>query len=120
MSVERTTQLTEAIHGISVRQRVTNNTAIATTIAPGKRFLLKEVRLHLSAVGASGDLTITLDSGTNAVYDVVLLKQDLTSLADLVYQPVRPLEFESTDEIDIAWANAGGKTYGLEVLYTII
>ena len=120
MSDTRESQLIESVHGISVRQRATGSAAIAVTLEPTSRFLLKEVRIHLSAAGGAGDLTISLDSGINAVYDVVLMTQDMTLITDLVYQPSKPLEFESLDKILISWANVETKTYGIEILYSKI
>jgi len=100
----------------NVVARATGSTAIAMTVAPGMKWQLKEVRVHLSAGGA-GNLTITIDSGTNAAYDCVLKTQDMTSVTDLHYQPTRPVILEAGDEVDIAWANAGAATYGVEVVY---
>jgi hypothetical protein len=60
-------------------------------------------------------MTITINSGAGAAYDALLLSVDMTAVTDYVYQPTRPLVFEKGDTIDIAWANANGRTYGLEV-----
>ena len=69
------------------------------------------------AAGGAGDLTATINHGTNAVYDIVLLTQDMTAVTDLVWSPERPMEFLPGDELDIAWANANTRTYGLEIIY---
>jgi hypothetical protein len=97
--------------------RATGAAAIAATLAPGRAFQLLEVRLHLSAVGASGSLTATVDSNAGSAYDVKLLSEDLSSITDLIWQPDFPLHFDAGDEIDFAWTNAGTKTYGLEVKF---
>lgn len=120
MSDIRETQLMEAVNGISVVQRATGSAAISTTLSPSHSAILKEVRIHLSAVGGSGILTITLDNGTGSAYDLVLLSQDMTSISDLLYQPTKPIELKSTDAVVISYANAGSKTYGLEILYSKI
>jgi hypothetical protein len=117
---KRATQLIEALLGVSAKQRATGSGALSVTVNTGTRTLVKELRLHLSAVGAGGNLTVTIDNGTNAVYDTVLLTQDMTSATDIHWQPTRPIELESGDKLIIAWANAGGKTYGLEVMYSNI
>lgn len=98
-------------------QKATGSAAIATTLAPGVPWQLESIRVHLSAAGGAGDLTATIDNGTNAAYDVLLLTQDMTAVTDLVWTPTRPLEFFAGDELDIAWANAGTKTYGLEIVF---
>lgn len=96
-------------------ERATGTAAIAKTIAPGRAFQLLEVRVHLSAAGGAGNFTINHDSGNGSAYDVNIATQDMTAVTDYIFQPDIPMHFDSGDEIDIAWANAGGKTYGLEV-----
>ena len=39
----------------------------------------------------------------------------MTSVTDLVYIPSNPMQFSRGDKIVVAWANAGNKTYGVEV-----
>lgn len=118
--MSRLIQLFESWLGISKKDIATGTGNIATTVNPGVACTLKEIRLHLSGVGAANNLTVTLDNGTDAKYDTVLLTQDMTSVTDLVWQPDRPIELKSTDKINIAWTNGSGRTYGLEVLYTPI
>lgn len=118
--LSRLTQLIESVLGISVKQRATGAGALSVTLTPAERSLVKEIRLHLSAVGGSGTLTVTIDSGTNAVYDTILLSQDMTSVQDLFWQPTRPIELESGDKLVVSWENAGTKTYGIEILYNKI
>ena len=101
-------------------QRATGAAALAVAVNPGVIFALNEIRVHLSAVGAAGNLTVTIDNGAGAAYDTVVFTQDMTAVTDLVWSPDIPLQLASTDHIDIAWANAGNKTYGIEILYTII
>jgi len=98
-------------------QRATGAAAIASTLAPGVAWQLESIRVHLSAAGGAGDLTATIDHGSAAAYDVVLLTQDMTAVVDLVWSPDRPMEFLAGDELDIAWANTGTKTYGLEIVF---
>lgn len=95
----------------------TGAAAINTTVSPGRPFALESVAVHLSAAGGAGDLTVTLDANAGAAYDVILLTQDMTSIADLLWQPDRPIELAKDDKIVVAWANAGAKTYGLTVRY---
>lgn len=100
--------------------RATGAAALALTVAPGKPWVLLEMRIHLSAVGGSGNLTATMDAGAAAAYDTVLFTQDMSAIADKHWQPTRPIPFSATDELDFAWANAGTKTYGIEVVYGIL
>lgn len=97
--------------------RATGAAAIATTCAPGVPWQLESVRVHLSAAGGAGSLTVTVDNGAGAAYDVLLLTQDMTAVTSLVWIPARPIEFFADDEVDVAYTNANTRTYGLEIVY---
>lgn len=97
--------------------RATGSAAISSTLAPGVNWQLESVRIHLSAAGGAGDLTATLDHGSGAAYDIVILTQDMTTLTDYIWTPERPLEYDAATEIDFVWANANGRTYSLEVIW---
>lgn len=100
-------------------EKATGAAAIAHTIAPGVEFKLIEIRVHLSAAGGAGNLTVNLDSINGAAYDLNVLTQDMTAITDLVWQPDIPMHFQTGDELDVAWANAGTKTYGIEIIYDL-
>ena len=100
--------------------RETGAVAIASTLAPGVAWQLESVRIHLSAAGGAGDFTATLDHGTGAAYDIVLLTKDMTTTTDYVWHTERPMEFDADTELDFAWANANTRTYGLEVIWKAI
>ena len=98
--------------------RATGAVAIATTLAPGRAFQLLEVRVHLNGAGGAGNFTAKVDAINGAAYDLNIITQDMTAVVDLIWQPDSPLHFDSGDEIDFAWDNAGTKTYGLEVKFS--
>jgi len=98
-----------------MKSTTTGAAAIATTITPTAASAIDSMMLHLSAAGGAGNLTFTIDAIAGAAYDTVLLTQDMTAVTDLYWQPDRPIELDSGDKIVVAWANAGGKTYGLTV-----
>ena len=103
--------------------RVVNATgaaAVGTTLAPGESFRLREVRIKLSAAGGAGNLTITVDAGAGAAYDVNLLTQDMTLITSFSWTPDTQLQFSATDEIDFVWANANSRTYGLTIYYELL
>lgn len=78
---------------------------------------LAEVRLHLSAAGGAGNFTITMDSLEGVEYDAILSSTDMTALQDKDYAPDNPPRIRATDALKLEWANAGAKTWGLEVIY---
>ncbi|MHB8871230.1 MAG: hypothetical protein ACYC5G_02100 [Candidatus Doudnabacteria bacterium] len=100
-------------------QRATAATgAISLTINPGIDFRLIAIKVHLSAVGGAGNLTVTTDANAGATYDAILALQDMTSVADYVYVPTNPVPFVAGDKVVIAWANSGNNTYGIEAFWT--
>ena len=103
--------------GYAEYKNVAGAITIATTLAPKTAWQIESIRVHLSAAGGAGDLTATIDHHNGSEYDVVLLTQDMTTTVDLVWSPARPMEFHKDDKLVIAWANAGGKTYGLEIVW---
>lgn len=101
--------------------RATGAAAISETLAPTTAFQIEEIRLHLSAAGATPEnLTVTLDSDAAAAYDARFLTQDMNAIQDVVWQPTRPLVFSNGDEIDIAYANTDTRTWGLEIYWSPI
>lgn len=100
--------------------KATGSAALSLEVAPGRPWQLEEIRIHLNAAGGSGNLTVTLDSVSGAAYNAVLLKQDMAQITDFVFAPERPMTFNAGDKIVIAWANSGGKTYGVEVKHKVV
>lgn len=100
--------------------RATGAAAVAMNVAPDARWQLEEFRIHLSAVGTAGDLTITVDDADGAVYDIVIYRLPMAAITDHPWKPANPIPFDTSDEINIAWANASNRTYGIEVIYSLI
>ena len=101
----------------------TGAVAIAKTLAPAAKFRLLSVTLHMSsAPTTSQNFTVTLDAGDAAAYDTVLVSRDLSvgSVTDQVWTFGEGYEFESDDEIDIAYTNTDTRTYGLRIVYELI
>lgn len=76
-----------------------------------------EVRLHLSAAGAAGNLIISIDSDEDPVYNTILVIEDMATVTDFVWRPTPRALFPAGDKVNINWANASGRTYGLEVIW---
>lgn len=82
-------------------------------------FQLAEIRLHLDAVPttASQNITITLDAGASAAFDVVVRTKDIVGETDWDWWPDAELRYTDEDMLVITWANTDGVTYGLEVRF---
>jgi len=107
-----------------IKHKATGTGNIAETISPGGNFQIEEFRIHLSAAGAANSLTITIDNGDGAAYDVVVLTQDMTSVTNFIWVPTRPVKCKNlgttASSIVIAWTNGSSRTYGLELFMSLI
>ena len=98
--------------------RATGAAAIAESFTPSGEVVLLGVRLHLSAAGgAAENFTVTINSGTNALYDVVLSTSAMAAAADVHFIPDGPLTIAKGDVVDFAYANSNTRTWGLEYVY---
>ena len=102
------------------RANYTGATTVAVSMAAAEPLAVDSVRVHLSAAGGAGNLTIGIDSILGAEYDCVFSTTDMTSVTDLVYVPTRPLLLVNGDALTVAWANGSSRTYGIEVIYSAI
>ena len=73
--------------------------------------------MHLSSAATQETLTITLDSNEGAAYDFVFDSQAMSGIVDHDYRPAHPAIFMKGDELDFAWTNTDGRTFGLEIIY---
>lgn len=104
------------------RQTFTGSAAIAETLAPGVKFRLLRIELHLSsAPTTSENLTVTNDSVEGAAFDTLLDSQDLSdgSLTDLILLYGKGYEYESGDEIDLAYTNTDTRTISGRYVYEL-
>jgi hypothetical protein len=96
------------------------SSAIAETITTplsGNKWVIDEIRIHLSANGDAENLTVDVDSNSGSAYDFNFLTQSMSSISDLRYVPDGDkIVFEADDEVDIAYTNTSSRTYGLEVI----
>ena len=103
-------------------QSFTGAVAIAEALAPGAKFRLLRIEIHLSAAPTtSQSLTITLDAGLGAAYDTLLYTNDLsvTSVTDLVVEFGEGYEYEANDEVDIAYTNTDVRTISGRYAYEL-
>lgn len=106
--------------GAYYHHRATGSAALAYTFAPNRAALIHEVRLHLSAGGAAENLTGKLDAGDGAAYDAVLFAETTSSLTDVSHKPATPYIIKAGDEVDFALANSNSRTWGIEVIYSLL
>jgi len=104
-------------------QKFTTAIALAEALAPNAPFRLIRIELNVDDTPTdSEDLTVTLDAGDGSAYDTVLYTRDLSvgSVTDLVIPFGEGYEFESDDEIDLAYDNTGRDTISGRYVYELI
>jgi len=85
-------------------------------VPTGQTYRVLSVMLNLNAAATTSEnLTITLDAIEGAAYDTLLYSLDLAAGAttDLLWQPDAKLVIVGGDKLTVAWANTGGRTWGL-------
>lgn len=88
------------------------------TVPVGSQRDVVSVELHLSAAPTTSEyFIVTKDSLGGAEYDVVAYKVDpsATSMTDLVWRPEQPYILIGGDAIDVTYANADGRVWGLTI-----
>ena len=86
--------------------------------APDSAVEIKALTLKLSAVPAGAEnLTISIDDGLGATYDVQIHQVDLNGVtaAGYIWTPTDKLIAHLGDVIRLVWANGDGRTYGLKL-----
>lgn len=109
-----------ATSGTLTRAYFDGNAAVAISLSPDYDYQVEEIRIHLSAAGGAGNLTVTVDHSEGVAYDFVLATQDMTAIIDYVYHPEYPFKMTANDILNIAWANANSRNYGIEILYSVM
>jgi len=90
---------------------------VKIVVVPKKDFKFLGFRLHLSAAPGQADVfSITVDSVRGAAYDHLIYSVDITAAVNVDYiYPSREIAFRKGDKLRIAWPNAAGRTFGLEL-----
>lgn len=78
-------------------------------------FLGFEVTLDAAASTALEYLTVTIDADRGSAWDNLIYSQDMNGIADINYMLDEPRLCESGDKVDVAWANANTKTWGIKL-----
>jgi len=99
-------------------KRYTGSGAIAIAFdTPSNASRIRAIEYHGSAVGGAGTLTIAKDADAGAMYDVVILSQDMTATADIVQLFEGGLPLTDGDVLTITFANASTVTWGIQIYY---
>jgi hypothetical protein len=102
---------------------VTNATgvaAISVATALAAKFRLSSVTCHLSGAGTNENFTITVDANDGADYDTLMYSTTANGVTDFCWIPDNELLFEAGDNIVVALANSGGRTYGVRIVTEVI
>jgi len=98
----------------------TGSAAIAVSsvaVAAGTSQRLTAVTVHLSAAPTTaGSLTIILNANAGAAYDTLLYSVSMVGVTDLLWQPDQDIYLVAGSAIDVAYANADGRTFGVEIM----
>ncbi len=96
----------------------TGATAIALSTTLTADGILDHVTIKFNtAPTTAGNITLTLNANDGAAYDTVLLTVDPSDgRTSIFWQPDEDLTLESGDELDLAYTNADGRTYGARIV----
>jgi hypothetical protein len=97
--------------------------AESLTMPLGETYRLVSVTLNLNAAPTTSEnFTITLDAVTGPEYDTLLYSLDLAAGAttDLLWQPDGDFFVQGGDQIDVAWTNSNGRTWGLLITAEVV
>ncbi len=79
----------------------------------GNAWELAQLTAHFSADPGVGNLVVTLEPRDGAAYDTVLLTQAMSGVTNFVWTPAEPYILLPGDKLNLAMANAAGRTYGI-------
>ncbi len=101
----------------------TGSSALAVSLAPGEPFQLLGFECHQGTIASTPqNMTLTKDGGAAAdVYDTVVHTVAMATagndniVENFDDEPVKC--YHKDDEIDFAWTNGDGRTYGLTIFW---
>jgi len=89
------------------------------SLTTGLNCSVREIRLHLSAAGATAEnFTGQHDAQEGVVFDLLIVSQDMNGETDFhrVYDG-EGMVLDQNDLIDFDYANTDARTWGLEIIY---
>ncbi|MBU1173445.1 MAG: hypothetical protein KKD44_28075 [Proteobacteria bacterium] len=94
-------------------------TQVVPAVPTASQRRLTDVHVHFDvAPAAAANLTITLNAVATAPYDTLLSTASMVGLTDYVWFPNGDLWLAGGDSIDVAYANADARTYGVTITMT--
>jgi hypothetical protein len=100
----------------------TGAAAIAATCRPYDNATIDRVALKLSGAASTPEnVIVTLDSGSGAAYDTILVQFDPSVIGgtSFVWVPDYPLTLGPNDIITVTYTNTDTLTYGLTIRYSL-
>jgi len=91
----------------------TGSGALDVDITPNESCTLYAVGVHLDGAANTGTLTVSLDSGLGASYDVVYNTSAMAGKTDYFWQPTQLILLHPSDKVNVDWANGSAATWGL-------
>ena len=79
---------------------------------------LEDFQIHLSAAGASENLTLTIDKYAGAAYDILVLTVAMNITDYVIPKTSLPIQLETGDVLKITWANTSTRTYGISAFFS--
>ena len=95
---------------------------VTTAVAGAFRFLNASVKFDILPTTPE-DVTLTLDSGQGAVYDAVVSRVDPSAGAgtgDAFFTGGEGHDYESADQLVLAYTNTDGRTYGARIVVELL
>jgi len=96
---------------------ITYDEIIQGKLRPGPPFEFLGLEVTLSAAGAtaSENLTVTKDAARGSAFDNLIYSKDMNGIKDINYMFDEPKFCAAGTKIDIAWANADTRTWGIKL-----
>ena len=94
--------------------RSTGAATVSMTVTPTTDVNIDAVRFNIGTAGATaGNFTVTLSSGTSAVYNTLLFSQNMSATTDINQTLLGPVA--KGDALVCAYTNTNARTWGCEV-----
>jgi len=111
------------VNGLKTNEAGTGSIAVSLAVPNNNTYRLHSASCKFDAAPTTSEnFTITLDANAGPAYDILLYTVDPAAAAatSLLWQPDQPLLLEAGDQIDIAYTNTDGRTYGVQITSEVV